>query len=239
MQESAIAIQDLTVAKQGRPVLSDVTLAVERGKVTGLIGPSGSGKTTLLRAIIGVQKPGVGEVTVLGVRAGNKSLRSRIGYVTQSPAIYPDLTVVQNLRYFGSLAQATRQDVDIVISKVQLTKQANQLAGNLSGGQKARVSLAVALLGQPELLILDEPTVGLDPLLRAELWDMFADLASQGMTIVVSSHVMDEADRCDNLILLREGKVLWNDTRTALLAAMGAEHVGEAFIAAIRHQEAK
>jgi len=239
MNESAITIQGLAVAKQGRPVLNHVTLAIERGKVTGLIGPSGSGKTTLLRTIIGVQKPSAGEAIVLGLKAGSKVLRSRIGYVTQSPAIYPDLTVTQNLQYFGSLVRATRRDVEGVIGTVQLTKQASQLAGSLSGGQKARVSLAVALLGRPELLVLDEPTVGLDPLLRTELWDMFANLAHEGVTIIVSSHVMDEADRCDNLVLLRDGEVLWSDTRTALLAAMETETVGEAFITAIRRRESR
>lgn len=239
MDQSAVEIQNLTVTKEGREVLRDITLAIGRGKVTGLIGPSGSGKTTLMRTIVGVQRATGGKVLVLGSEAGSRSLRSRIGYVTQSPAIYPDLTVIQNLRYFGSLVGATRQDSDIIISKVQLDDQRNQLAGSLSGGQKARVSLAIALLGGPELLVLDEPTVGLDPLLRAGLWDMFAGLALQGVSILVSSHVMDEAERCEDLILLREGKSLWNDSRTALLTAMVAEHVGEAFITAIRREESR
>lgn len=239
MEEPAIAVEHLTVTKNKQAILDDVTLSVRRGAVTGLIGPSGSGKTTLMRALIGVQQPTGGKVTVLGYRGGSRVLRSKIGYVTQAPAVYADLTVKQNLRYFGRLVGATQQDVDITIDRVQLGAQRNQLAGSLSGGQKARVSLAVALLGQPELLILDEPTVGLDPLLRAELWDMFADLARQGVTLLVSSHVMDEAERCDDLILLRDGRVLWNDSRVKLLAATDALTVGEAFIKAIRQQEVR
>lgn len=236
MEEPVITARQLTVKKDKQVILDAVDLTVKKGTITGLIGPSGSGKTTLMRAIIGVQKITSGELTVLGAKAGSRSLRSRIGYVTQSPAIYPDLTVLQNLRYFAHLVRATRSDVDIIISTVQLQDQRNQLAGSLSGGQKARVSLAIALLGQPELLVLDEPTVGLDPLLRAELWDMFADLAKMGRTLLVSSHVMDEADRCDELVLIRDGKTLWNDSRQALLTEMDRPNVGDAFIAIIQRE---
>lgn len=236
MEEPVIIAHQLTVKKDKQVILDAVDLTVKKGTITGLIGPSGSGKTTLMRAIIGVQKITSGELTVLGAKAGSRSLRSRIGYVTQSPAIYPDLTVLQNLRYFARLVRATRSDVDIIISTVQLQDQRNQLAGSLSGGQKARVSLAIALLGQPELLVLDEPTVGLDPLLRAELWDMFADLAKMGRSLLVSSHVMDEADRCDELVLIREGKTLWNDSRQALLEETDRSNVGEAFITIIQRE---
>jgi ABC-2 type transport system ATP-binding protein len=234
MEEPVITARQLTVKKDKQTILDAIDLTVKKGTITGLIGPSGSGKTTLMRAIIGVQKIASGELAVLGKQVGSRSLRSRIGYVTQSPAIYPDLTVLQNLRYFARLVRATRNDVDIIISTVQLQEQRNQLAGSLSGGQRARVSLAIALLGQPELLVLDEPTVGLDPLLRTELWDLFADLATMGRTLLISSHVMDEADRCDELILIRDGKTLWNDSRQALLRATDRPSVGEAFIAMIR-----
>lgn len=212
---------------------------IRPGTITGLIGPSGSGKTTLMRAIVGVQYVASGELTVLDKPAGTASLRRRIGYVTQSPAVYGDLTVEQNMRYFARLAGATGQDVSLLIDKVQLSAQRTQLVADLSGGQKARVSLAVALLGSPDLLVLDEPTVGLDPLLRAELWDMFAGLAREGKTLLVSSHVMDEAERCDDLVLLRDGRVLWNDTREALLTATSTATVGEAFIAVIHTQGVK
>ena len=236
MNDSVIDVRQLVVRKGRQVVLNGVDVTVAKGRIVGVVGPSGSGKTTLMRTITGVQKLTRGTVSVLGLPSGHRSLRSRIGYVTQAPAIYPDLTVHQNLTYFARLTGATRQDVDILIDTVELSAQRQQLVDSLSGGQKARVSLAIALLGQPELLVLDEPTVGLDPLLRARLWDMFADLARQGKTILVSSHVMDEAERCDDLILLREGKVLWNDTRQALLERVDALSVGEAFIKVIRQQ---
>lgn len=237
MNDATIVAEQLTVQKAGRPILDEVTLSVKKGAITGLIGPSGSGKTTLMRTIIGAQQPSMGEVRVLGLVAGSQPLRRKVGYVTQTPAVYGDLTVRQNLGYFASLVEATRQDVDIILDMVRLAPQANQLVGSLSGGQRARVSLAVALLGKPEVLVLDEPTVGLDPLLRSELWDMFADLARSGVTLLVSSHVMDEADRCDELILLRDGKVLWHDSRQALLDATQATDVGRAFITIIQREE--
>lgn len=235
MTES-ISAKNLAVKKQKTQILNKLDFTVEAGKVTGLIGPSGSGKTTLMRVIVGVQKC-EGELLVLGKDAGHKSLRRKIGYVTQSPAVYPDLTVQQNLRYFGALVGAGKKVIDQVIDQVQLGKQKKQLVESLSGGQKARVSLAVALLGDPELLVLDEPTVGLDPVLRRELWGLFADLAKQGKTLLVSSHVMDEAERCDNLLLLREGKLLWNDSRDGLLAHTHKKDVGSAFIAMIEGGE--
>ena len=236
MEPVAIHAADLTVVRHRQTILSRLNLRIKQGAITGLIGPSGSGKTTLMRAIVGVQAVSSGSLTVLGQAAGHRSLRRRIGYVTQSPAIYDDLTVEQNLRYFGRIVRATKQDVMITIDKVRLAAQRHQLAGSLSGGQKARVSLAIALLGQPDILILDEPTVGLDPLLRAELWDTFAALASEGKTLLVSSHVMDEAERCSELVLIRDGALLWNDSRQALLAATDTHDVGAAFIAAIRRQ---
>jgi ABC-2 type transport system ATP-binding protein len=229
----SISATKLSVRKQKTQILNELDFKIEAGKITGLIGPSGSGKTTLMRAIVGVQKYN-GELTVLGKNAGHRSLRRKIGYVTQSPAVYPDLTVEQNLHYFGALVGAMRKVVDRVIGHVQLEKQRKQLVESLSGGQKARVSLAVALLGDPELLVLDEPTVGLDPVLRNELWELFADLAHDGKTLLVSSHVMDEAERCDNLLLLRDGKLLWNDSREKLLDHTDRKDVGNAFVAMIK-----
>lgn len=239
MTETAIEASKLIVRKQKQQILKDLSFTVKKGTLTGLIGPSGSGKTTLMRTIIGVQKLSDGELTVLGKKAGDKELRKTIGYVTQSPAVYPDLTVQQNLRYFAKLVRADRKNVDKVMSEVQLEKQHSQVAASLSGGQLARVSLAVALLGEPELLILDEPTVGLDPVLRNELWELFEDLAKSGKTLVISSHVMDEAERCDNLMLLRDGQLLWNDSREKLLVHSKKQSVGEAFVAMITEEEAK
>ncbi len=239
MADTAIESSKLVVRKGASQILDGLSFTVKKGTVTGLIGPSGSGKTTLMRTIIGVQKSSGGELTILGQPAGHKILRSKIGYVTQSPAVYPDLTVAQNLRYFATLVRADRKNVDMVIEQVQLQKQKNQLAQSLSGGQIARVSLAVALLGEPELLVLDEPTVGLDPVLRNELWNLFMELAASGKTLLISSHVMDEAERCDNLLLLRDGTLLWNDSREKLLVHSKQKTVGDAFVAMIKYGETK
>ena len=230
---NAIEAHDVSVTKGKQTILHELNFALQSGTITGLIGPSGSGKTTLLRSIVGVQKYN-GTLTVLGEAAGSRLLRSRLGYVTQSPAVYTDLTVKQNLRYFARVVGTPFSQVTSLIATVGLREHADQLVGTLSGGQRARVSLAVALLGDPELLILDEPTVGLDPILRNELWDQFASLAQAGKTLIISSHVMDEADRCDNLLLVRDGAVLWNDSREKLLKQTHSDNVGDAFIATIK-----
>ena len=236
---TAIEASALQVKRGKVEILKSLTFTVEKGSVTGLIGPSGSGKTTLMRTIIGVQKSTGGKLRILGAPAGSRELRKKIGYVTQAPAVYTDLTVVQNLRYFATLVRADRKNVDETMSKVRLEKQRDQLAGSLSGGELARVSLAVALLGDPELLVLDEPTVGLDPVLRNQLWELFMDLAKQGKTLLVSSHVMDEAERCHSLMLLREGELLWNDSKEKLLHHSKRHNVGDAFVAMIEKAEAK
>lgn len=227
---SAIRAIDLSVEKQHVVILPGLTFMIEPGMITGLIGPSGSGKTTLMRAIVGVQRITSGKLEVFGRSAGDVSLRTRIGYVTQSPAVYGDLTVLQNIQYFAKLSQANQAQVHEVIQTVHLDDKKDQLVASMSGGQQARVSLAIALLGNPELLVLDEPTVGLDPILRQELWDLFAELADRGKTILVSSHVMDEADRCSQLVMLHEGKLVWNDTRQALLADTATSSVEAAFV---------
>lgn len=231
--QSAIEAKKLVIEKGKQTILSNLSFKVKAGTVTGLIGPSGAGKTTLMRSIVGVQKITSGELTLLGKPAGTASLRQKIGYVTQSPAVYSDLTVEQNLRYFASLVQAESSEIEKTLIDVRLVRQRKQLVESLSGGQQARVSLAVALLGSPEILILDEPTVGLDPLLRRDLWRLFAELAKSGRTLLVSSHVMDEAEQCDELLLLRDGRLLWSDSKQALLKHTGKKSVGDAFIAAI------
>jgi ABC-2 type transport system ATP-binding protein len=232
----AVVVEDLRVKRGKRPVLHGLSLAVPRGGVVGLLGPSGCGKTTLMRTIVGVQIVQSGTVTVLGKPAGSASLRRRVGYVTQGLSVYEDLTVRQNLQYFRAVLGAPRSDVDRVLQATDLGDQAGQLAGSLSGGQLSRVSLAGALLGSPELLVLDEPTVGLDPVLRVQLWGLFHRLAQAGTTILVSSHVMDEANRCDRLLLMREGDILADDTPAGLLEATGTEDTEAAFLALIgRH----
>lgn len=228
MIDTAIQARALTVQKGGQIILPSLDVAIQKGAITGLIGPSGSGKTTLMRTIVGVQAYD-GELTVFEQPAGVRSLRSRIGYVTQSPAVYGDLTVRQNMAYFAAMVNAPHAQIDKMIEVVRLKDHAMQLVSSLSGGQRARVNLAVALLGEPDLLVLDEPTVGLDPILRNELWKLFRQQAQAGTTVLVSSHVMDEAERCDNLVLVRDGTILWSDTRARLLKHTQAASVGEAF----------
>lgn len=230
MVNNSIEIRDLTVRRGRTTVLDRLGLAVPGGEIVGLLGPSGSGKTTLMRAVVGVQIIRGGEVTVLGQRAGSSALRHRVGYMTQQPSIYNDLTVEQNLRYFARVVGAPATDVARVIGRTGLEAQARQLARTLSGGQANRVSLAAAMLGDPELLVLDEPTVGLDPVLRADLWDIFRGLVDDGATILVSSHVMDEATRCDRLLLMREGRIIADTTPQRLLRETGAETAEDAFL---------
>ncbi len=218
------------MVRSRRTVLDDVSFRVPRGSLTGMLGPSGCGKTTLMRAIVGVQRLARGRVSVLGLAAGSAPLRHRLGYVTQAPSVYGDLTVRQNLRYFADVLGAPRCDVERVITQVGLDDHADVLTARLSGGQRSRASLATALLGRPELLVLDEPTVGLDPVLRRDLWDLFARMAASGVTLLVSSHVMDEARRCERLLLLREGRLIADDTPGELLAATGTSDVEQAFL---------
>lgn len=240
LSHHAIDVRGLTVYKERQVVLNNLAFSIPDGTVTGLIGPSGSGKTTLMRAIIGSQVIDEGSATVLGEPAGSAVLRSRIGYVTQSPAVYGDLTVEQNVRYFASIIRAPKRTIETVIKAVDLHDQHDQLASTLSGGQRARVSLAIALLGSPEVLVLDEPTVGLDPLLREQLWGLFRKLAQEkGKTLLVSSHVMDEAARCDHLLLLREGKLIATATPQQLKSHTHTNNLEEAFIAVIKESQTK
>ena len=232
-EQSAVALDRLRVVRGGRLVLDDVSLEVARGSVTGLLGPSGCGKSTLMRSVVGVQVVAGGEVRVLGRPAGSPPLRQLVGYVTQAPSVYADLTVRENLRYFAAILGAPRSDVDRVIDEVGLTDHAEAVVGRLSGGQEARVSLAAALLGEPELLVLDEPTVGLDPVLRRDLWQLFRGLAARGTTILVSSHVMDEAAQCDRLLLMRDGRLLADDTLQGLLDRTGTTDVEAAFLSLV------
>jgi ABC-2 type transport system ATP-binding protein len=234
---NAIEVDRLTVDRGGREILHDLGFSVPVGRVTGLLGPSGCGKTTLIRAIVGVQIIKSGEVRVLGRAAWSGSLRQMVGYVTQAPSVYLDLTVAENLRYFASILGAGPEDVERVIDTVSLGERAGVLTANLSGGQRARVSLGTALLGNPDLLLLDEPTVGLDPVLRRDLWETFRDLAQRGTTFLVSSHVMDEADECDDLLLMRDGDLLATETPQSLRERTGQDRLDDAFLALIEKVE--
>jgi ABC-2 type transport system ATP-binding protein len=234
LADAAIEVDDLRVVRGGREVLPGISLQVERGSVTGLLGPSGTGKTTLIRAIVGVQIVESGAVRVLGEAAGTPGLRHRMAYVTQAPSVYGDLSVRENLHYFRAVLRARRERVDEVIESVHLGDHADRVVGNLSGGQRARVSLATALLGEPELLVLDEPTVGQDPVLRTEFWEMFRELAGRGATLLVSSHVMDEAVHCDQLLLMRDGRLLVADSPGEVMRRTGTDNMEDAFLRLIK-----
>jgi ABC-2 type transport system ATP-binding protein len=233
----AVDVAGLRVVRGGRVVVDDISFAVPAGAITGLLGPSGCGKTTVMRSIVGVQIVAGGTVDVLGEPAGSPGLRSRVAYVTQAPSVYGDLTVRDNLRYFARILGAPPADVDRVVGEVGLELHARTLVSRLSGGERARVSLGTALLGAPEMLVLDEPTVGVDPVLRRDLWTLFHELAARGAGLLVSSHVMDEAARCDRLLLMRDGRLLAEETPGDLLARTGAATVEDAFLALIEATE--
>jgi ABC-2 type transport system ATP-binding protein len=235
---AAVRVDALRVVRGGKVVLPELTCEVAAGSVTGLLGPSGSGKSTLIRAIVGVQRVGGGAVEVLGEPAGSPALRARVGYMTQAPSVYGDLTVRENLRFFARVLGAGGDAVERAVASVSLQDHADRVVDRLSGGQRARVSLATALLGSPDLLVLDEPTVGLDPVLRRDLWQLFHGLADEGRALLVSSHVMDEADRCDALLLLREGRLLASATPAELRARTGSERLDEAFLRLVDEAEA-
>ena len=237
MVKNAVEIRGLHVVRGGRTVLEhlDVTIG---GGVTGLLGPSGCGKSTLMRSLVGVQQVAGGSVEVFGEPAGSRQLRDRIGYVTQAASVYDDLTVVENLRFFARVLGVGREDVDRVVDAVDLGSHRDQVVGRLSGGQRSRASLAVALLGEPDLLVLDEPTVGLDPVLRVDLWRLFHELADRGAAVFVSSHVMDEAERCDRLLLMREGRILADGSPGEIKEKAAADTIEDAFLAIVRRDAA-
>jgi ABC-2 type transport system ATP-binding protein len=236
IMETAIEVRDLVVERGRRRVLHGISCDIPLGSVTGLLGPSGSGKTTLIRAVVGAQVVSSGRVTVLGEPAGSASLRRTVGYVTQAPSVYADLSVRENARYFAALYGLGAAEADQAVADVGLAGASGQLVGNLSGGQRSRASLACALIGAPRLLVLDEPTVGQDPVLRADLWARFHALAAGGTTLLVSSHVMDEAGRCDRLLLIRDGRLIGDDTPAAIRVAAGTDDLEEAFLRLIRER---
>lgn len=228
--QPGIVVERLHVVRNETDVLHGLSLSIAPGVVTGLLGPNGSGKSTLMRSVVGVQRVQGGTITVLGEPAGSPLLRRRVAYVTQAPSVYGDLTVRENLRFFARILAVPAGRIDAVLATVELLDLADRLVNRLSGGQRARVSLASALLGDPEVLVLDEPTVGLDPLLRRDLWDALHELAKENRTVLVSSHVMDEAERCDEILLLREGALLATGPPAELLRRTGARDLDEAFL---------
>jgi ABC-2 type transport system ATP-binding protein len=235
--DAALEVNELTVRRGRNQVLKNFTAVVPAGSVTGLLGPSGSGKTTLMRCVVGVQRIESGSVTVLGQPAGTAALHRSVGYLTQAPSVYGDLTVRENARYFAALYGLPAPAADRAIGDVGLGRAAGQLVGSLSGGQRSRASLACALVGEPRLLVLDEPTVGQDPVLREDLWQRFHELARGGATLLVSSHVMDEAARCQRLLMIREGELIADDTPDGIRAATGTQDLEEAFLRLINNKE--
>ena len=227
--QSTFEVDDLRVERQGNEILRSISFRAAPGELIGLLGPSGSGKTTLMRSLLGVQALTSGSVKVLQSAVGSASLRGRIGYMAQGSAIYLDLTVEENLEYFAGVLRLAAMEVERVMAVVALTSFVGRLASSLSGGEQTRLSLAIALLGSPPALILDEPTVGLDPILRRDLWRTFEELARAGTTVLVSSHVLDEAAHCARLLLLRNGALLFDDSPAQLLAAAGATSYDVAF----------
>jgi ABC-2 type transport system ATP-binding protein len=234
-----MSIEHLRVIRGKRPAIHDLSVQIARGTITGLLGPSGCGKTTLMRSIVGTQIITQGTVTVLGRPAGSRELRHRVGYMPQDPTIYHDLRIIDNVRYFAALYGVGSPAADAAVDSVGLTDHRTAYCANLSGGQRSRVSLACALVCNPDLLVLDEPTVGLDPVLRFDLWQQFAALARAGTTLLVSSHVMDEADHCEDLLLMRDGQLLAHITPTQLRKETGCMSLEEAFLFVIRHSTAR
>jgi len=235
MSQPAIQIQNLSVILPVRfQALADITVELEQGKIIGFIGPSGAGKTTLMRCIVGRQRLAGGSISIFGLPAGSKALRRQMSYMTQQISVYPDLTVEENLRYFANMFGVPRAEVKAgiqsILKKVDLTDKAGQMVARLSGGQKQRMSLAIALVGSPKLMVLDEPTVGLDPVLREQLWAVFHQLSAAGTTLIVSSHVMEEAERCDDLLLIRDGRLLAHGSPDALRKQTHTDSIEQSFL---------
>src|SRR5215213_6180880 len=208
-----------------------VDLALEPGRIYGLLGPNGSGKTTLIRLLTGLARATSGEARILGERMPSRKALGWIGFMPQAEAIYPELSVGENLGFFARLeGHADKGSIDEVLDLVELRGRKGTPALELSGGMRRRLSLACTLVHRPKVLFLDEPTVGVDPALRVQFWSHFRRLAAAGTTILVASHVMDEADRCDELVFVRSGKIIGRGTGAALRATAGQENLEAAFL---------
>ena len=231
---NCIEIENLSVEKSKRKILNSLNLVIPNSKSIGLLGPSGSGKTTLMRSIMGLQKITEGKISILGFEAGSKDLRNKISYSTQSASLYLDLTCIENLEFFSSLFDENELSIQEILDLVQLNQVKNQLAKTLSGGEKTRLALGTALVGAPELIILDEPTVGLDPILRKQLWQIFKELNKKGKTLLISSHVMDEAENCDHIFMIRDGKIIASGNASELKSRTGLGNMEDVFISLVK-----
>jgi len=237
--QPAVRAMDLVKTFGAIRAVDGVSFDLAPGRIYGLLGPNGSGKTTLIRLLTGMARPTSGRAEVLGVPMPSRAVLARIGYMTQSDGIYPGLTVGENARFFAAVyGVRERGPIDDALGMVDLADRVDTVAGTLSGGQRRRLSLACALVHRPPVLFLDEPTVGIDPLLRVEFWTHFRALAAGGATIIVSSHVMDEADRCDELLFVRSGKVIARGTGRELRDRAGTADLEQAFLSLGAHVEA-
>ena len=227
------AVRAVNLAKTfaANRAVDDISFDLAPGRIYGLLGPNGSGKTTLIRLLTGLTRATNGWAEILGVRMPDRTTLGRLGYMTQSDGIYPALTAAENVRFFGAVYGVRGESsVRDALEVVELGDRSDSISGTLSGGQRRRLSLACALVHRPAVLFLDEPTVGVDPLLRVQFWTHFRALADAGTTLVVSSHVMDEADRCDELLFVRSGKVIARGTGREIRERAGTADLEQAFL---------
>ncbi len=234
MTEAAVQVDEVTKRFGTVAALNSLSIKIDRGVTFGLLGPNGSGKTTLIRALVGLLRPDGGRIAVLGEDPASAHLKQRVGYMTQQPALYTELTVRENLDFFARVYGLDRADrrvrIDELVSLVELKAKADSPVSTLSGGMVQRLSLACALVHRPDVVFLDEPTVGIDPALRRAFWSHFKTLNQAGVTIVVSSHVMDEAARCDRLGLLLNGRLLAEGNLNDLLVQSGRDNLEDVFL---------
>ena len=232
----AVDVQNVSKSFGAVKALDGVTLRVKQGEIYGLLGPNGSGKTTLIRMLVGLVEPKGGTVTVLGRRMPNVGVLRHVGYMTQQAALYPGLSVEENVRFFAAINGA-EAGVKDALELVELYQRRDSVVSNLSGGMRQRCSLACALVHKPQMLLLDEPTVGVDPQLRVQFWESFRRMAAAGTTIIVSSHVMDEAERCQRLGLIQFGRLLAEGTPSDIRAMGGSQNLEDAFLILAGKQE--
>ncbi|WP_203289347.1 ABC transporter ATP-binding protein [Metabacillus sp. cB07] len=235
MSEPAIVLQSVSKSFGKKEVIQDVTFKVDKGEIFGLLGPSGSGKTTIIKMIVGIEEPTNGEASVLGVRMPDLNMLKNIGFMAQSDALYSELTGKENVSFFASLSglrgKNKKERIEYVLDLVNLAEHAGKRTGDYSGGMKRRLSLAIAMLNEPQVLVLDEPTVGIDPILRQSIWEELERIRQSGTAIVVTTHVMDEAEKCGRIGFVRDGKLIAAGTPEELKSEAKTATIEGAFLA--------